>query len=87
MFWTSSRCLYGGTGGSNSDRRSPLKKSMNTVFVVGAGASAEAKLPTGLDLKRIIAQLLDLRYNRIKAELVGMPPQRIPLPMLELKIV
>ena len=37
--------------------------SGNTVFVVGAGASKEANLRTGLELKRQIAQLLDIRYG------------------------
>ena len=39
------------------------KMSINTVFVVGAGASKEARLQTGLELKRHIAQLLDIRYD------------------------
>jgi hypothetical protein len=34
-----------------------------TVFVVGAGASREAGLPTGAELKRIIASKLDIRYR------------------------
>lgn len=33
-----------------------------TVFVIGAGASKEANLPTGLELKSKIAQLLDIRF-------------------------
>ena len=37
--------------------------SINTVFVVGAGASKEAKLRTGSELKGHIAQLLDIRYG------------------------
>jgi hypothetical protein len=37
--------------------------SMNTVFVVGAGASQEANLPTGDELKRKIAQLLDVYFD------------------------
>lgn len=34
-----------------------------TVFVVGAGASAELDLPVGSQLKDIIAQKLDIRYT------------------------
>ena len=34
-----------------------------TVFVIGAGASKEANLPTGLELKSKIAQLLDIRFE------------------------
>jgi len=37
--------------------------SVHTIFVVGAGASKEAKLRTGLELKGHIAQLLDIRYG------------------------
>lgn len=37
--------------------------SINTVFVVGAGASSEVNLRTGLEFKRQIAQLLDIRYD------------------------
>lgn len=35
----------------------------NIVFVVGAGASKEAHLPTGNELKGIIAELLDMRFG------------------------
>lgn len=34
-----------------------------TVFVVGAGASYEAGLPTGFELKEHISRLLDIRYD------------------------
>lgn len=34
-----------------------------TVFVVGAGASKELKLPTGPELKGRIAELLDMRFD------------------------
>lgn len=34
-----------------------------TVFIVGAGASKEALLPTGYELKGIIARLLDIRFD------------------------
>lgn len=33
-----------------------------TVFVIGAGASKEANLPTGIELTRKIAQLLDISF-------------------------
>jgi len=36
---------------------------MNTVFVIGAGASKEVNLPTGNELKSRIAELLDIRYS------------------------
>ncbi len=35
----------------------------DTVFIIGAGASKEVNLPTGYELKRIIADLLDLRWD------------------------
>jgi len=34
-----------------------------TVYVVGAGASYEANLPTGNELKDRIAKLLDIRFE------------------------
>lgn len=34
-----------------------------TLIVVGAGASSECKLPTGLELKKQIARLLDIRFQ------------------------
>jgi hypothetical protein len=34
-----------------------------TVFIVGAGASQEAGLPTGAELKQIIAKKLNITYN------------------------
>jgi len=34
----------------------------HTVIVVGAGASSECRLPTGTELKRQIATLLDIRF-------------------------
>lgn len=37
--------------------------SFNTVFVIRAGASKEANLPTGYELKSQIAQLLDMRFD------------------------
>ena len=39
--------------------------SENTVFIIGAGASQEANLRTGLNLKGHIAQLLDIRYGDV----------------------
>ena len=38
--------------------------SYKTVFVIGAGASKEANLPTGVELKSQIAQLLDIQFGR-----------------------
>ena len=38
-----------------------------TVFVIGAGASKEVNLPTGYELKRNIASLLDFRFGNFKA--------------------
>ncbi len=37
--------------------------SGNTVFIVGAGASKEAKLRIGVESKNHMAQLLDIRYD------------------------
>jgi len=37
--------------------------SGNTVFVIGAGASKEVNLRTGLEFKENLAQLLDIRYG------------------------
>ncbi len=37
--------------------------SGHTVFVIGAGASKEVNLHTGLEFKKKIAQLLDIRYG------------------------
>jgi hypothetical protein len=45
-----------------------------TVFVVGAGASREAGLPTGAELKRIIASKLDIKY-RYGYELISGNPE------------
>ncbi|MDR4496728.1 MAG: hypothetical protein MRK02_02200 [Candidatus Scalindua sp.] len=39
--------------------------SQNTVFVIGAGASKEAGLPTGSELKREISKLLDITFNSL----------------------
>jgi len=41
-----------------------------TVFVVGAGASREAGLPTGTELRPVIASKLDIRY-KINGELIS----------------
>lgn len=35
----------------------------NTVFIIGAGASKEANLPTGDELKGTISKLLDIRFK------------------------
>lgn len=37
--------------------------SNKTVFVIGAGASAEANLPTGFELKQKISNLLDIHWD------------------------
>ncbi|WP_027159932.1 hypothetical protein [Methylobacter luteus] len=37
--------------------------NLNTVFVIGAGASKEANLPTGYELKKEISKILDIRYD------------------------
>lgn len=39
--------------------------SGNTVFIVGAGASKEAKLPAGDEFKSDISRLLDLRFEEL----------------------
>ncbi len=44
--------------------------SENTVYVVGAGASKEANLPTGSELKDQIAKLLDFQFADIQRLLV-----------------
>jgi len=38
--------------------------TQNTVFVIGAGASKEAGLPTGYELKSKISKLLDIRFDQ-----------------------
>ncbi|MDL1968036.1 MAG: hypothetical protein LWW97_05675 [Deltaproteobacteria bacterium] len=40
--------------------------SPKTVFVIGAGASKEANLPTGNELKEQISRLLDIRFHHNK---------------------
>jgi len=35
----------------------------NTVYIIGAGASQEVNLPTGYELKRMIAELLDMDFD------------------------
>jgi len=42
---------------------SALPTSIKTVFVIGAGASHEARLPVGSDLKKSIAKALDIRFK------------------------
>lgn len=37
--------------------------NQSTTFIVGAGASKEVNLPTGYELKRDIANLLDIRFD------------------------
>ena len=40
----------------------------STTFIVGAGASKEVNLPTGYELKRDIASLLDIRFDHWNQE-------------------
>jgi len=42
-----------------------------TVIVVGAGASCEAGLPSGEDIKGHISQLLDIRFDTISRQISG----------------
>ena len=42
-----------------------------TLFVVGAGASAELGLPTGTELKRLIAHTVDLRFEDFQRQTHG----------------
>jgi len=37
--------------------------SIKTTFIIGAGASKEANLPTGYELKREISRLLDIKFD------------------------
>jgi hypothetical protein len=46
-----------------SDRSAELPSRKSLVLVIGAGASYEAKLPLGAELKKEIADLLDIRYD------------------------
>lgn len=41
------------------------------LYIIGAGASSEAKLPTGHELKETIASLLDIRFERGYIQLSG----------------
>lgn len=52
-----------------TSRKISLSIDKTTVFVIGAGASAEAGLPTGLELKEQVSRLLDIRFgfNRQKS--------------------
>ena len=45
--------------------------TIKTLFIVGAGASSEANLPTGEKLKQNIAKLLDYKYERYARQLGG----------------
>ena len=45
--------------------------SQNTVFVIGAGASEEARLPTGYELKRKIADLLYISFEHFNQQISG----------------
>src|SRR4051812_45241955 len=41
-------------------------QAKSLVLVVGAGASKEAKLPIGSELKHLIANALDIRFERFQ---------------------
>lgn len=43
----------------------------NTIFIVGAGASQEARLPTGNELKVEISRLLDMRFDTVDKQESG----------------
>jgi hypothetical protein len=45
--------------------------SDKAIFVIGAGASKEANLPTGLELKGKIANLVDIRFQRYSSQISG----------------
>lgn len=45
--------------------------TINTVFIIGAGASKEANLPTGYELKSIISRLLDIRFEGVFNQISG----------------
>lgn len=45
--------------------------SPRTVFVLGAGASAEVELPVGTQLKEEISTLLDIRFERLSRRVSG----------------
>ena len=42
--------------------------SQNSVYIIGAGASKEANLPTGHELKIIISNLLNMKFNSGRLE-------------------
>jgi len=48
-----------------------LKSNKSLVLVVGAGASKEADLPTGAELKQRIADALDIRYGEFGSRKVS----------------
>jgi hypothetical protein len=50
-------------GSSSNVQRSDMAKLPRFVYVVGAGASKEANLPLGAELKQEIAQALDIRFE------------------------
>jgi hypothetical protein len=47
------------------------KKMKKTVFVLGAGASKEVGLPVGAELKRNIAEILNIRFKRRMDQISG----------------
>lgn len=44
-----------------------------TLFIVGAGASNEAGLPTGADLKTLVANNIDIRFEGYNEQISGNP--------------
>src|SRR5258707_10670754 len=64
MRWLESRD-HGEPGDTAADdKRDPsLMFKSKTLFIVGAGASQEADLPTGVQLRDTIAKKLDLTFN------------------------
>ena len=50
--------------------RKPMFRS-KTVFILGAGASAEVGLPIGNELKKIIAQKIDIRFDYGQTQVSG----------------
>ena len=56
--------------------RQPMAVSLSTitpktVFIVGAGASKEAGLPIGHELKKVIAKALDIRFEKLTRMING----------------
>lgn len=50
---------------------SALSSAKKTVFIIGAGASREAGLPVGSELKKEIAKVLDIRFEDLSRMVSG----------------